>query len=78
MRTLPDNVVLKLTMLLQEIEKSGPVRGNWPNYSKLIANRHHCHIKNGKPSYVACWEELKNEIKIVEVYYVGTREKAPY
>jgi hypothetical protein len=27
--------------------------------------------------YVACWTCRKNEIEI-EVYYVGSREKAPY
>ena len=75
---LPEPVQLKLIALIKEIEVSGPVRGNWPNYSKLGGLKHHCHIKDGRPSYVACWEVTGAEVKLVEVYYVGTREKAPY
>ncbi len=77
-KKLPETVQLKVMVLMKEIEVAGPVRGNWPNYSKLGSPRHHCHIKDGRPSYVACWEVLGTEIKLVEVYYVGTREKAPY
>jgi len=76
---LPKTVAATAELLVAEIEKSGPVRGNWPNYSKLPHNRHHCHIKKDKPTYVAVWEEFgKNEIKLVEIIYVGTHEKAPY
>ena len=75
---LPLNVRQRLFYLLAEIEQAGPVRGNWPNYSKLSPGRHHCHIKKGKPSYVVVWEERHRAIKLVEVIYVGTHEKAPY
>ena len=75
---LPLSVQLKLRALILEIEKAGPVRGNWKNYSKLGETRHHCHLKSGHPTYVVCWEVIEKEIKIVEVYYVGTHEKAPY
>ena len=68
----------QLFLLMKEIEISGPVRGNWANYSKLGIGRHHCHIKKGKPTYVAVWEEQDKEIKLVEVVYAGTHEKAPY
>jgi len=78
LRKLPLNVRQRLFYLLTEIEQSGPVRGNWPNYSKLKDRSHHCHIKKGKPCYVAIWEETKRTIKLVEVIYVGTHEKAPY
>ncbi|WP_332308295.1 hypothetical protein [Desulfonatronovibrio magnus] len=61
-----------------EMEKSGLVRGNWPNYSKLGKNKHHCHLKGGKPTYVAVWEEREEEINLVEVTYAGTHENAPY
>ncbi|ALC16317.1 hypothetical protein DSOUD_1538 [Desulfuromonas soudanensis] len=54
------------------------MRGDWPNYSKLSADLHHCHLKKGKPTYVAVWREERNEIKLVEVIYAGTHEKAPY
>ena len=65
--------------LVSEIKKGGPVRGNWPNYSKLGSAGHHCHLnKKGNPTYVSVWEVADKKIKIVEVIYVGTREKAPY
>ncbi len=52
--------------------------GNWSNYGKLGRNRHHCHLKKGHPTYVAVWEVKGYEIKLVEVTYVGSHEKAPY
>ena len=68
-----------LTALVAEIRKGGPVRGNWPNYSKLGSLRHHCHLnKKGNTTYVAVWEVKDRKIRIIEVVYVGTREKAPY
>ncbi|BBO88358.1 type II toxin-antitoxin system RelE family toxin [Desulfosarcina ovata] len=75
---LPLNVRKRLFYLLTEIEQGGPVRGNWPNYSKLKENVHHCHIKKGNPCYVAIWEVRDKTIQLVEVIYVGTHEKAPY
>ena len=75
---LPKQARKQLFLLLKEIEVSGPVRGNWKNYGKLAKKRHHCHIKTGKPTYVAVWEEKNNVIKLLEVIYAGTHEKAPY
>ncbi|MBF0230060.1 MAG: cytotoxic translational repressor of toxin-antitoxin stability system [Desulfamplus sp.] len=75
---LPKNVQKSLIALLADIENNGPVRGNWANYSKLAPTRHHCHIKKGSPTYVAVWEETDKEIKLIEVTYAGTHEKAPY
>jgi mRNA-degrading endonuclease RelE of RelBE toxin-antitoxin system len=74
-KKLPDKTKAALALLLKEIEAKGPVRGNWPNYSKLSDGRHHCHLSH---SYVAVWQVMDKEIKLVEVIYVGTREKAPY
>jgi len=75
---LPRPAIQALSALIRQIEESGPVRGDWPNYGKLGAKRHHCHIKKGKPVYVAVWEELAFGIHIIEVTYAGTHEKAPY
>lgn len=74
----PDNVRLKMIALLKALELSGPNQHNWPNYSKLGENRYHCHIKKGRPTYVVCWEVVDKDKKIIEVYYAGTHEKAPY
>ena len=38
---LPQKVRRSVKTLVLEIESSGPVRGNWSNYSKLGKNRHH-------------------------------------
>ncbi len=66
-----------LYALIGDIEAGGPVRGNWPNYGKLSDGKHHCHLKKGKPTYVAVWEVKDKKIRLVEVQYVGTHEKAP-
>ncbi|MDY6905577.1 MAG: cytotoxic translational repressor of toxin-antitoxin stability system [Thermodesulfobacteriota bacterium] len=75
---LPDRPKKALFVLMKEIEEKGPARGNWPNYSKLKNQLHHCHLKKGKPTYVAVWQVVDNEIRLVEVVYAGTHEKAPY
>ena len=74
---LPKLVANALAILMADIEAGGPVRGDWPNYSRLEARRHHCHLKKGHPTYVAVW--IETEIGVhVEVTYAGTHEKAPY
>ena len=77
---LPEHIQEILAALVIDIEAGGPVRGDWAHYSKLSApNTHHCHLnKRGRPTFVACWSVKDKTIQIVEVYYVGTREKAPY
>ncbi len=75
---LPPRVREVLFQLAREIEAAGPVRGDWPNYSKLATNKHHCHLKKGNPAYVAVWREVQNKIRLVEVIYAGSHEKALY
>ena len=79
-KKLPQSVRDAIDLLAMEIRLSGPVRGNWKNYSKLEGrkNQHHCHVKSGKPTYVAVWEVSETEVKFVEVVYAGTHEKALY
>jgi mRNA-degrading endonuclease RelE of RelBE toxin-antitoxin system len=74
-KQLPKAIFNMLMALEAEIEILGPVRGNWPNYSKLGKEQHHCHLSY---KYVACWKVIDKKIQFVEVYYVGSREKAPY
>ena len=74
---LPMAVRAVLQTLMDEIAINGPVRGDWPNYSKLSDGRHHCHLKKGKPTYVAVWTAEKKTVT-VEIVYVGTHEKEPY
>lgn len=75
---LPRVVQQRYLVLQQELAIQGPVRGNWPNYSKLNDIRHHCHLKKGRPTYVAVWEVMDVRDRIIEVIYVGTHANAPY
>jgi len=75
---MPKRVADNLAALVVEIEELGPVRGLWPNYSKLSDTRHHCHLKRGNPTYVAIWQVDNDLINFVEVIYVGTHENAKY
>jgi mRNA-degrading endonuclease RelE of RelBE toxin-antitoxin system len=77
-RRLPQTVRDSIDALVVEIRIAGPVRGNWPNYSKIGNIGHHCHVKKGNPTYVVVWREENSQIRLVEVVYVGTHEKAPY
>ena len=72
---LPSKLQAKLMALVAQIQVEGPVRGDWPNYSKLGRNEHHCHLSY---RYVVCWRVTDSETKTVEIYYAGKREDAPY
>jgi hypothetical protein len=61
-----------------ELKHSGPYLKTWPNYGPLGREKFHCHLRKGKPTYVACWQILDAKQKLIEVYYVGTHEAAPY
>ena len=68
-------LVLKVVdRLIEDIKASGPVQSGYHNYSKLGENTYHCHLAY---KWVACWRNEKGKL-IVEVEYVGSREKAPY
>lgn len=71
---LPEKVQSKFWVLVRELRLLGPIRGNWPNFSKLGNGEYHCHLD---PAWVACWRRQKAAIDI-EVYYVGSRKDAPY
>lgn len=79
---LSEKVLLQLRLLFMDLEMRGPAQAGWPNYGKLQGNKskdkRHCHLQKGKPTYVCCWEVKDKKRKIIEVYYVGTHEKAPY
>lgn len=78
---LPLKVTLILRLLVKDLQTSGPAVANWPNYGKLRgekSDKRHCHLIKGNPTYVCCWEVIDKSVKLLEVYYVGTHEKAPY
>lgn len=79
---LNTRVVLTLQVLIDNLKTFGPAPGkDWPNYGKLQGKKNedkrHCHLIKGNPTYVCCWEVYQS-VNIIEVYYVGTHEKAPY
>jgi len=64
---LPVQTKERLAALLKDMVTLGPRRGDWPNFSSRAANRYHCYIKKGRPTYVAVWELMEKEIRLVEV-----------
>ncbi|MEI6057131.1 MAG: hypothetical protein WCR55_13875 [Lentisphaerota bacterium] len=74
LKALPENIKDLFFILVSDMKESGVLQPGWKNFSKLGNNKYHCHLTY---SYVACWELKDNKITI-EVYYVGSRENAPY
>ena len=60
--------------LVEDLERKGLIRKEWPNFSKIEAAKYHCHLSH---HWVACWKVEESEMEI-EVYYAGSREDAPY
>ncbi len=79
-KKLPPKVRESLFALVLEIRKLGPTRTIWHNYGKIKGKKdcYHCHLKKGKPTYIAIWKVTDKESKLVEVRYVGTHENADY
>ena len=73
-KKMPRAEQVKFSQLLFSLKASGPVQPSFMNFSKLGKDKYHCHLSR---KWVACWEN-KNETLIIEVYYVGSRESAPY
>jgi mRNA-degrading endonuclease RelE of RelBE toxin-antitoxin system len=75
LRRLPENIMERFENLVQVLRESGPTGPHiFQNYSKLSENEYHCHLTH---HYVACWRHERKTI-IIEVYYAGSREDAPY
>jgi hypothetical protein len=85
-REMSENAKKVLVKLVDDIRERGPEQSAYHNYSKLGAITYHCHLAY---SWVVCWccnpekfvepdgDERERRI-LVEVEYVGSREKAPY
>jgi mRNA-degrading endonuclease RelE of RelBE toxin-antitoxin system len=74
-RKLAKRERILLTRLVTDLSVRGAVQPEWPNYSKLEDNAYHCHLNY---RWVACWKVEDNRLRIIEIYYVGSRENAPY
>jgi mRNA-degrading endonuclease RelE of RelBE toxin-antitoxin system len=71
---LPRHVQQLLFLLIADLQTEGPLQPSWQNFSSLGGDRYDCHLTY---RHVACWTCKKGDI-FIEVYYVGSREKAPY
>lgn len=72
------SIIDTIDVFAMELEETGPNLRKWPNFGPLGKNKYHCHLLKGRPTYVACWSIQNLQAKIIEVYYVGTHEAAPY
>ena len=64
-----------ISRLVGELQLVGPVQPRWRNYSKLGSDTYHCHLSY---RWVACWRVKDNNVQLIEIYYAGSRENAPY
>jgi mRNA-degrading endonuclease RelE of RelBE toxin-antitoxin system len=71
---MPKKIQFIFESLVDDLIERGPIRREWPNFSKLGKNEYHCHLSH---KWVACWY-YENDSVIIEVYYAGSRENAPY
>ena len=71
---MPKIAQLSMANLLKDLKEFGPIQKGWSNFSKIGKNKFHCHLTH---KWVACWEFYEN-ILLIEVYYAGSRENAPY
>jgi len=71
---MPKDIQFNFESLVNDLREKGPIRKEWPNFSKLDKNEYHCHLSY---KWVACWY-YENDSLIIEVYYAGSRENAPY
>ena len=73
-KQMPKNAQVSLRNLIIDIAETGPVQPKYNNYSKIGKVTYHYHQAY---KWVACWR-CENGKYLVEVEYVGSREKAPY
>jgi len=74
MAKAPLDVQKLFVQLVSDLAAKGPIRTDWRNFSSLSPTTYHCHLNY---SWVACWSWEKGTV-LVEVYYAGSREDAPY
>jgi mRNA-degrading endonuclease RelE of RelBE toxin-antitoxin system len=71
---IPEPTKKRLVALVEQLQERVPLQPAWPNYGKLGLNKYHCHLSR---DWVACWYYKQSTVEI-EVYYVGSRQNAPY
>jgi mRNA-degrading endonuclease RelE of RelBE toxin-antitoxin system len=80
-KVLPEEIKYRFYDLIVDLQTNGAILNHRPHFGKIKGEKDafHCHLNKGRPTYVACWRlTAENKIEIIEVYYVGTHENAPY
>ncbi len=76
------SIIDAIDALVIDLMINGPILTGWPNYGLIKLGKndtfHHCHLKKGRPTFVACWKVTDERGKKLELFYVGTHEGAPY
>jgi len=78
---LPKNIDDILAALVTDLALQGPALPKWKHYGKLIGKKgeyHHCHLNSGRPTYVAVWQVLDRQVRVMEVRHLGTHESVNY
>lgn len=75
----PENIQAAIVAVKRSLILTGKAIGhkNFGPLKQLGKNFFHCHLNNGKPTYVMIWIVESSE-RLITVTYVGTHEKAPY
>ncbi len=74
-KKLPQREQNILIRLVRDLQLRGPVQPGWKNYSRLGKGEYHCHLSY---KWVDCWRVEDGELRLIEIYYAGSRENAPY
>lgn len=80
---LPADIADALLALEKALKWCGPVQRKRPHYGKVKGLKknvdiHHCHLNQGRPTYVVAWKVADKQNKKVEIIHVGTHEKTDY
>jgi len=72
---IPERVKAILDALIIDIRATGPVRGDWPNYSKLSGELHHCHLKKGNQLTLPSGEVRPTKFILWRSFMLGHTKK---
>ncbi len=73
-RKMPPHIRRVVPLLMEDLREYRSPWQQWPHYSRIGKDRFHCHLAF---QWVACWT-CSEATMTIEVYYAGSREKAPY
>lgn len=68
----------RINVLFRNMEIDGPVRTEYSKYRyDKVADKYHCHITDGNPTYVVMWEvDEKNHV--INIVDIGVHENFEY